>query len=199
MTFSAIIKFFIDWRNVIKRITIDLLKVLLAIAIVLNIKALCIYLMHHSDYIITYNLCDYYTFLSKTINPQLNYFAAITAILSAVISLAIPLSINQVANSLKDYNDLEISNMFFKEPVFFQMVSVLIFLFLSLVIWYFVTDYFIIATVLLSFLTLTLYYSFHFFNRVIEYITATDDVVHDYFHNNATKLFDFDYQPYYLQ
>lgn len=181
MTFSTIKKIFIDW-----------FIVSIIIIIALNLKGLYKYIMNPSDYVITYNLCDYYKFLITIVDLKVNYFAAVTAILSAFISLAIPLSINQISTCLKDYKDKEVSKMFFEEHIFNRMFFVLFFLLLSLIAWYFINSPYKVGFLLLSFVILTLYYSFHFFNRVIEYVTATDDVVHDYFYKNAKTLFDFD-------
>ncbi len=179
--------------KIFKQIFLDWIIVLCIIFFVLTIKGLCIYLINPAEYTITnYSLKDYFHYMSTIIEPKVNFFAAITAILSAVISLAIPLSINQVANSLKDYNDNEVSEMFFKEPVYLQIQSVLFFLAFSLLFWYFSKNEFLVGSLCISFVILTLYYLYKFFNRVIRYITATDDVVHEYFHTNVLNLFDFD-------
>jgi hypothetical protein len=174
----------------LKALLLDLLVAVLILFIGINLKGLYHYLMHSSDYVVTYKLEDYWPYLSNMAERRINLFAAIAAIISSFISLAFPLSINQVANSLKEYNDKEITRMFFNEPVFIKMRSVLFLLFLSLGIWYFVNDPLKVGILLMSLLLLTLYYFYLFFNRVLEYITSADDIVQEFYRQRTRNLLD---------
>lgn len=117
------------------KICLDWIIVILFLFIILNLKGLCIFILNSEIYTITFKCDDYVAFLKSIIYVKVNFLAAITAILSAFISIAIPLSLNQISSVLKDYNDKEISEMFFSEPAFLRMISVPFFLLLSLIIW----------------------------------------------------------------
>lgn len=176
-----------------KKVLIHWLIVILFIFFGLSINGL--YLLSCDDSLIvvdTYSFGNYLDYLIHNVEPKINFLAAITAILSTFISIAIPLSINQVSNCLKEYQDKEIQEMFYNEPAFIRMLYVIIFLFISLLSWYFVDNFSYVGLLLLSFSLLSLFYFYQFFYRVIEYVTATGDIVHDHFHNKILNLLGFD-------
>lgn len=112
-----------------------------------------------------------------TYNPSEGFFAAIVGLFATLISIAIPISIVNMADSLKPYKDKDIQQMFLGERTFKQMLTVIILLAFSLFTWFFITKNMITGFLLLFFGILSLIFFYQFIRRVIEYITATDDVV----------------------
>jgi hypothetical protein len=140
-----------------------------------------IYAEYHSDIQFSrLSFPQYFINMAKIITPSLNFFAAIIGLLVTLISIAIPLTINKVSDCLQPYNDEEIQRMFHKEKVFKQMIFIMVLLAIALCFWFFMRDSFLIGFVLLSFALLALFFFYVFILRVIDYITATDDVVTEY-------------------
>lgn len=121
--------------------------------------------------------------------PSEDFFAAIIGLLATLISIAIPITITNVADSLKPYKDKDIRQMFTNERTFKQMIVIIILLACALCIWFFILKNFITGFVLLFLGILALLFFYQFIRRVIEYITATDDVVLDELWSNIDKDF----------
>jgi len=123
-----------------------------------------------------------------TFEPSEDFFAAIIGLLATLISIAIPITIANMADSLKPYKDKDIQQMFLGERTFKQMLIVIILLAFSLFTWFFATKNIITGFLLLFLGILSLLFFYQFIRRVIEYITATDDVVLDKLWSNLENI-----------
>jgi len=133
---------------------------------------------------------QYFENLFQFYKPSLNFFASIIGLLSTLISIAIPLTINKVADCLQPYKDREIQRMFIQDRTFQQMLFVILLLIFSLCFWFFVFDIMIIGIVLLSFGILSLFVFYQFLMRVIEYVTSTDEIVERYAIEAADNVYE---------
>jgi hypothetical protein len=130
------------------------------------------------------NFDSYQEFYCRIIEPSANndFAIAISQILAAVIGIAIPISIATVSDHLKDFNDEDISKMFFEESIFrLQLSWGISYIGLAVSTYFFGLDSPLFNFVHLLLLLITLVIFYFFIRRVIQYSTETDNIIFERF------------------
>lgn len=119
----------------------------------------------------------------KSITTTENFLSAVIAIFIGIIGVAFPIIIGNVGKTLSTYNNQYISNIFKEEKSYKRMFRILIFLSITIVVYFFYSTYKTHTWKLLTFTSIFIMclqsvYAFYSFWKVFtEYIINTDHVV----------------------